>query len=125
MCSGYSEDGLASIIFIWIKLFKDFYIYVVQVSTKKQNIFFVKLFKTWWCNFCSGGYFGAGWIRDLWRIPTYVKDANDDPEYLENLAKLMKEKKRPPISVSIITVKSFCYFCQVKTIKTSWICLVC
>lgn len=47
---------------------------------------------------CPGGYFGAGWIRDLWRIPTYVKDANDDPEYLKNLAKQMNDKKRPPIS---------------------------
>ena len=59
--------------------------------------------------FCLGGYFGAGWIRDLWRIPTYVKDANDDPEYLKNLAKQMNDKKRPPISVSkiSITAKNF------------------
>ena len=55
------------------------------------------------CIFCLGGYFGAGWIRDLWRIPTYVKDANDDPEYLKNLAKQMNDKKRPPISVSRIS----------------------
>ena len=54
--------------------------------------------------FCLGGYFGAGWIRDLWRIPTYVKDANDDPEYLKNLAKQMNDKKRPPISVSKISI---------------------
>ena len=61
--------------------------------------------------FCLGGYFGAGWIRDLWRIPTYVKDANDDPEYLKNLAKQMNDKKRPPISVSkiSITTKRFTY----------------
>ena len=52
----------------------------------------------------SGGYFGAGWFRDIWRIPTYVKEANDDPDYLRNLAEQMRERKRPPWSVS---VKSF------------------
>ena len=69
--------------------------------------------------FCSGGYFGAGWIRDLWRIPTYVKDANDDPEYLKNLAKQMNDKKRPPISVSkiSITAKMFYLYKHQKTIE--------
>ena len=34
--------------------------------------------------FCTlGGYFGMGWLRDLIKIPTYVADANNDPEYLE------------------------------------------
>ena len=32
-----------------------------------------------------GGYFGAGWFRDLWRIPEYVKDANNDPSYLTTI----------------------------------------
>ena len=72
--------------------------------------------------FCLGGYFGAGWIRDLWRIPTYVKDANDDPEYLKNLAKQMNDKKRPPISVSkisitSITAKFFYLYIHQKTIE--------
>ena len=69
--------------------------------------------------FCLGGYFGAGWIRDLWRIPTYVKDANDDPEYLKNLAKQMNDKKRPPISVSkiSITAKKFYLYKHQKTIE--------
>ena len=60
--------------------------------------------------FCLGGYFGAGWIRDLWRIPTYVKDANDDPEYLKNLAKQMNDKKRPPISVSKISITAKIFY---------------
>ena len=30
----------------------------------------------WWC--FPGGYFGLGWIRDLWRIPEYVKEANEE-----------------------------------------------
>ena len=28
----------------------------------------------WWC--LPGGYFGLGWVRDLWRIPEYVREAN-------------------------------------------------
>jgi hypothetical protein len=46
-----------------------------------------------------GGYFGFGWFRDLWRIPEYVKDANDDPDYLRWLAEKMRDKKKPPFSV--------------------------
>ncbi len=42
-----------------------------------------------------GGYFGLGWIRDLWRIPEYVNDANNDPKYLEKLAILMRKHPKP------------------------------
>ena len=28
------------------------------------------------------GYFGAGWFRDLWRIPEYVKDANNEAAHV-------------------------------------------
>lgn len=44
----------------------------------------------------AGGYFGCGWIRDIWRIPEYVKDANDDPEYLAQLGSMMRRHARPP-----------------------------
>lgn len=33
-----------------------------------------------WFGTC--GLFGIGWLRDLYRIPTYVAEANDRPEYL-------------------------------------------
>lgn len=46
-----------------------------------------------WMSF--GGYFGFGWIRDLWRIPLYVKDANNDPKYLAQLATFMKAHPKP------------------------------
>ncbi|KFM68877.1 DnaJ-like protein subfamily C member 22, partial [Stegodyphus mimosarum] len=49
----------------------------------------------WWM--FAGGYFGAGWFRDLWRIPEYVKDANEDPEYLAELAEKMRKHDKPPI----------------------------
>lgn len=35
----------------------------------------------WFCTL--GGYFGIGWLRDLFKIPTYVADANDQPQYIE------------------------------------------
>ncbi|XP_054168096.1 dnaJ homolog subfamily C member 22-like [Oppia nitens] len=46
-----------------------------------------------WMTF--GGYFGCGWVRDLWRIPEYVKDANNDPKYLEILAEKMRKEAKP------------------------------
>lgn len=46
-----------------------------------------------------GGYFGLGLIRDLWRLPEYVKDANDDLYYLKTLHAEMKTHKRPPSSL--------------------------
>lgn len=46
-----------------------------------------------------GGYFGCGVIRDLWRLPEYVRDANNDLYYLEKLYADMKAHKRPPSSI--------------------------
>jgi len=46
----------------------------------------------------AGGYWGFGWFRDFLKIPTYVRDANEDPEYMETLIQLMRKKKRPPYS---------------------------
>jgi len=55
----------------------------------------------WYC--LPGGYFGFGWFRDLWRIPEYVRDANDDPAHLESLAEKMRDKKKPPFSFARFT----------------------
>ena len=46
-----------------------------------------------------GGYFGAGWFRDLWRIPEYVREANNEPGYVENLKQKMREYDSPPFKV--------------------------
>lgn len=32
----------------------------------------------WWCTL--GGYFGLGWLRDIFYIPGYVAVANSEPE---------------------------------------------
>ena len=37
-------------------------------------------------------------IRDLWRLPEYVRDANDDAAHLEALADKMRDKRKPPFS---------------------------
>lgn len=52
----------------------------------------------WWSTF--GGMFLLGWIRDLWRIPTYVDDANEEPDFMETLKRQMKLRKEPPFNVT-------------------------
>lgn len=39
----------------------------------------------------------VGWTRDFWRLSTYVKDANDDPEFLEYLSIKFRRLKGPRI----------------------------
>ena len=52
----------------------------------------------WWSSL--GGFFYLGWIRDAWRIPTYVDDANEEPEYMEILLHRMKIRNEPPFSTT-------------------------
>lgn len=42
----------------------------------------------WWSTF--GGVFGLGWFRDIWRVPDYVDDANEEPSYVEHLKQKIK-----------------------------------
>lgn len=51
---------------------------------------------TTWMTF--GLYFGIGWMRELWRIPEYVRDANEDPEYMMQLGRDMRKQSQPPVS---------------------------
>lgn len=37
----------------------------------------------WWCTF--GGYFGFGWLRDVFYIGEYVADANGDEKYMKKV----------------------------------------
>ena len=39
-----------------------------------------------------------GWLRDFWRLPTYVRDANDDPEFMQHFAIELKNRTRPRIT---------------------------
>lgn len=47
-----------------------------------------------WISF--GGYFGIGLIRELWRLPDYVAETNEDKVYMEKLVLLMRTLPRPP-----------------------------
>ena len=44
--------------------------------------------------FCSLGGFILGWLRDIYRIPSYVAEANDSPEYVEWFKNLVKSKEK-------------------------------
>uniref|UniRef100_A0A0K2V1Q9 DnaJ homolog subfamily C member 22 n=2 Tax=Lepeophtheirus salmonis TaxID=72036 RepID=A0A0K2V1Q9_LEPSM len=58
--------------------------------------FYLKRYKQSFIWFClPGGFFGLGWIRDLWRIPTYVREANQSPDHTY-------ETKKPPIRIGRI-----------------------
>ncbi|XP_014206639.1 dnaJ homolog subfamily C member 22 [Copidosoma floridanum] len=48
----------------------------------------------WFCTI--GGYFGIGWLRDLYRIPTYVAEANDHPDYVNWFKHQVRINKKPP-----------------------------
>lgn len=50
----------------------------------------------WWMTL--GGYFGLGWIRDLWRLPEYIRLANKDPRSVEQLKEKMRRHEKPPSS---------------------------
>lgn len=45
-----------------------------------------------------GGYFTLGLIRDFWRLPEYVKEANNDLDFVKKLKQQMKLKKKPSTS---------------------------
>ena len=50
-----------------------------------------------WISF--GGYFGLGLLRDLWRIPEYVAEANEDPQYMVRLVDKMKRQPKPSFGI--------------------------
>src|SRR5688572_583605 len=50
-----------------------------------------------WMSF--GSYFGIGWLRELWRLPEYVRETNEDNEYLEELIVKMRHSAQPQSSL--------------------------
>ena len=50
-----------------------------------------------WISF--GGYFGLGLLRDLWCIPDYVADINQDSQYTSKLVKKMKQQPKPSYGI--------------------------
>lgn len=45
----------------------------------------------WWTTL---GGFGIGWLGEIFRIPRYVRDANEDPEYMRKLVERMACNKK-------------------------------
>ncbi|XP_063393174.1 dnaJ homolog subfamily C member 22 [Cydia fagiglandana] len=54
----------------------------------------------WWSTL---GGFGVGWLGEIFRIPRYVRDANEDPKYMEELVGRMIRNKKPPFSMNRFT----------------------
>lgn len=41
-----------------------------------------------------GGYIGVGWIRDIYRIPAYVADVNDDPTFIKDFKQKVRANRK-------------------------------
>ncbi|XP_065670578.1 dnaJ homolog subfamily C member 22 [Hydra vulgaris] len=52
----------------------------------------------WWSTF--GGYFYLGWVRDIWRIPYYVEEANGEDVFMHQLKQKIFAKKPPTFNPS-------------------------
>ncbi|KAB7505066.1 DnaJ-like protein subfamily C member 22 [Armadillidium nasatum] len=66
----------------------------------------------YWCTF--GGYFGLAPLRDFFRLSSYVKEANNDSQYVADLAQQMRKNKKPPLNVTRFVAKilignAWCY----------------
>ncbi|EDV92147.1 dnaJ homolog subfamily C member 22 [Drosophila grimshawi] len=54
----------------------------------------------WWCSL--GGYF-FGCIYDIWLIPGYVRDANEDPRFVKQFVAKLQLHPTPPYSGARLT----------------------
>lgn len=54
----------------------------------------------WWTTL---GGFGIGWLGEIFRIPRYVRLANEDPKEMETLFLRMTGNNKPPFSVNRFT----------------------
>lgn len=50
----------------------------------------------WWCTL--GGYMGVGWLSEIFLIPEYVRDANEDPRFVKQFVAKLQAYPRPPYS---------------------------
>lgn len=70
----------------------------------------------WWCTF--GGYFGFGWLRDLFYIGEYVADANNDEKYLKKVDYMVRVHEKVSAGIRVIIrlyvcLKSYYYCCYI------------
>lgn len=50
----------------------------------------------WFCTL--GGYFGLGWLRDVFHIREYVSEANEDGAYYKRMMAAVVKNAKPPFS---------------------------
>lgn len=44
------------------------------------------------------GYFGIGWVVDFFKIPSYVRDCNEDPDFIKAYVVRIQQSERPVFS---------------------------
>lgn len=49
-----------------------------------------------------GGYFGFGWLRDVFHISEYVAEANEDKNYLKKIKDIVKQNKKVTIIMNVL-----------------------
>lgn len=52
----------------------------------------------WWSTL--GGYFGIGWLFEIFRIPEMVRDVNEDPAFIQKFVEELRTYRTPPFSTS-------------------------
>lgn len=52
----------------------------------------------WWATI--GGYFGIAWIGEIFKIPEMVRDANEDPAFIEKYVNVLRLYRKPQFSTS-------------------------
>ena len=57
----------------------------------------------WWCTL--GGYIGCGWLRDIFHIPEYVAEANNDEKYTVKHVALLRSNKKVNIYKNFNVIK--------------------
>ncbi|KZC04778.1 PREDICTED: dnaJ homolog subfamily C member 22 [Dufourea novaeangliae] len=58
-----------------------------------------------------GGYLGLGWLRDIYRIPSYVADANEDPRFVNDFKQIVRCNRKPPFStIRFTAMTAVAYF---------------
>lgn len=51
----------------------------------------------WFCTF--GGFLGTAWVFEFFKIPKYVREANEDPIFVEEFRKRLQTQERPKFSL--------------------------
>lgn len=67
------------------------------------------------------GCLGFGWLHDLWRIPQYVRQANSEPHYIEDMK--VRARNRPNTSLARATTMFFVgsVFSRVALAPVGWL----